>query len=101
MGARITKEETILDPKFDVSPHSYARPATLALQYIGHAVRHAIFPHKYARFCLFFSFFFLFFLLLRSSIWASRLCHACVTILVALQYARLVVTKLNAVVKSE
>ena len=60
LGARIAKEETILDPQIWRFPvtiratgRTAGRPASLALQYIGHAVRHAIFPHMYARFCLF------------------------------------------------
>ena len=65
LGARIAMEETMLGANncpFPVTIRATGRPATLALQYIGHAVRHAIFPHMYARFCLF-SLFSLFFAL--------------------------------------
>ena len=51
-------------------------------------MRHAIFPHRYARFCLFF---FLFSVFCFGTRVYGR--HAGVTIPVALQYARLVGTK--------
>ena len=76
-------------PRNNTRDRPAGRPATLALQYIGHAVRHAISPHMYARFFVF----------CFGALVYGR--HACVAIPVALQYARLVGTKLYAVVKSE
>ena len=103
LGARIAKEETILDPKFDVSPHSYARPAGRPAGHVSAAVYRSrcasrYFP-PYVRVVLFvcFSLFSLCFCF--GALVYGR--HACVTIPVALQYARLVGTKLHAVVKSE
>ena len=91
-------EETILDTKncpFLVTIRATGRPATLALQYIGHAVRHAIFP-PYV--CVVLFVFFLYFFCFGALVYGR---HACVAMPVALQYARLAGAKLYAVVKCE